>query len=445
MPSHIISVRGMLAIMGNPSILNDTVKLLDHRARNGFVTLNANLVPTRCETDQVTQNDPLIIGCLPNSVDIPSKSYGMIHGSIYGDVTALFEGLRDSEDVDEIRHFSELLMKIDGSYSFIIIGKRGLIAGRDIMGTKPLYIGRGNGITMMATEVKPFLHLSLNFKSFPPGSVCLLNEELEVHKVNLSHYHSSDSFNDYKGEELVHLLEQSVERRVAKLSKVALSFSGGIDSSIIAKLAMKHVQVLAITVGVRGSLDSRQSRKYAELLDIDLLEVELEKENVRKEISRIGKIAEVNTPMDISIASGFYFASQAAMEQNYEKMFVGQLADELFGGYSRYLRTYCEGSDGDAEKMMAYDVTNAYKLNFERDEKSTSPHIDLEIPYSSIDVVRYGLTCPVDQKLHCDQGIRKVILRKAARMIGLPEEIASRPKKAIQYSSGLYKVARSST
>ena len=45
-------------------------------------------------------------------------------------------------------------------------------------------------------------------------------------------------------------------------------------------------------------------------------------------------------------------------------------------------------------------------------------------------------------KINLVKDIRKVVLREAALKAGMPEDIAYRPKKAMQYSSGLQKFVK---
>ncbi|MFH0849648.1 MAG: asparagine synthase-related protein, partial [Candidatus Bathyarchaeota archaeon] len=55
-------------------------------------------------------------------------------------------------------------------------------------------------------------------------------------------------------------------------------------------------------------------------------------------------------------------------------------------------------------------------------------------------VIGYGLRVPIELKLpkSMDQP-RKTILRRLAKMHGLPEEVWARPKKAAQYSTGVHR------
>ena len=182
--------------------------------------------------------------------------------------------------------------------------------------------------------------------------------------------------------------------------------------------------------------------KLANLLGIDLVEIEPKKDSIPEDIPNIVSLAEITRPMDVSIALGFYYVAKTARKNNVSTLFVGQLADELFGGYARYIRSITEESPEYVTNMMNSDVHLAYTKNFERDEKITSPFVDLFVPYSSVPLVNFALNCPIDYKIDIENNIRKVILRSVAKKLNLPDEIINQTKKAIHFSSGIDKVVK---
>nr|MDQ5876790.1 asparagine synthase-related protein [Thermoproteota archaeon] len=53
---------------------------------------------------------------------------------------------------------------------------------------------------------------------------------------------------------------------------------------------------------------------------------------------------------------------------------------------------------------------------------------------------KFAKSIPIDQKIKgSDDMIRKHILRRAALVLGVPEEAAMKPKKALQYGSHIHK------
>ena len=69
--------------------------------------------------------------------------------------------------------------------------------------------------------------------------------------------------------------------------------------------------------------------------------------------------------------------------------------------------------------------------------------VTLRLPFTYSPLIELGLTIPVSMKINPEHNPkRKIILRKLAKTLGLPDEIALKPKKAAQYSSGVSKTLR---
>ena len=253
---------------------------------------------------------------------------------------------------------------------------------------------------------------------------------------------SPTSYSQYDANTLLTLLKNSVASRIGNKKTIGVSFSGGIDSSILISIANEFTEIKAFNVRMKNSHDFENAKKLANLLGIDLIEIEPKIEHIPEDIPHITSIAEIIRPMDVSIALGFYYVAKTAKEHNVSTLFVGQLADELFGGYARYIRTLSEESPQFVTDMMNSDVHQAYTKNFERDEKITSPFVDLFVPYASIPLVDFALSCPIESKIDPANEIRKVILRSVAKKLKLPDEIIYQTKKAIHFSSGIDKVVK---
>jgi asparagine synthase (glutamine-hydrolysing) len=120
-------------------------------------------------------------------------------------------------------------------------------------------------------------------------------------------------------------------------------------------------------------------------------------------------------------------------------MLAGQGADELFGGYERYVNLYLLAGKDKAEEAIRKDMLRMHETNFERDFKvSNYNDIELRLPLASFPVASFALNLPLALKIEPnDKTLRKLILRKAAERLGLPQKIVCKPKKAVQYSTGV--------
>jgi asparagine synthase (glutamine-hydrolysing) len=97
----------------------------------------------------------------------------------YADLRAIlgesaFETLTDSETILHLFRSDELrwITKLDGMFAFVLATPERIIAARDPLGIKPLYMGRvGDGL-VFASELKAFDGLGLgNVEAIDPGAM----------------------------------------------------------------------------------------------------------------------------------------------------------------------------------------------------------------------------------------------------------------------------------
>jgi asparagine synthase (glutamine-hydrolysing) len=70
---------------------------------------------------------------------------------------------------------------------------------------------------------------------------------------------------------------------------------------------------------------------------------------------------------------------------------------------------------------------------------ASSFYTRLLLPYAALDFVKYAITIPLKMKLD-KSGKRKIILQEVANNLSIPDTLSHREKKAMQFSSGIYKV-----
>ncbi len=251
--------------------------------------------------------------------------------------------------------------------------------------------------------------------------------------------------------ELKRLLEEAVRKNCE--AEVGIVFSGGIDSTIIGMLASNFSKVTAYACGIEGSPDLDYA-KDCRNLGFDIEYIELNEELIENALKKIIPAINDRNPVKVAVEVPFYYASKKAREDNLCVMLCGQGADELFGGYNRYLEGIKAGHKA-AEDMMQYDIENMYEQQLNKDiAVCKSNDIVLRSPYMEQKFIEYAKKIPVEWRIRESEEfgcvdeingkgfIRKYILRKLGEDLGVPKPILNRRKKAAQYGSGTQKIIK---
>jgi len=352
-----------------------------------------------------------------------------------------FEELKLKELIDSslseanIDELALKLKKIRAHYSFAYSDSRGLIFCRDNLGVKPLYLGKKEDEIILATEKKVLKALEFeDIKPVKPNTLFLISDSKRIFK-EIDSWENEGFKGDFQEakRELLHQLTYSINN--FNYEGLALAFSGGIDSLILAKLISKYQRISLFSLCFKGGEEERWIDKASEYLNLELKKYYINEEIVKNLLSFIEWLIERSKPMDLAIGLGFYLISKFASLDNLDKLVLGQLADEEFGGYKRYLNYYLKGNDPNS--LMFKDIVEAHELTFSRDDLSCSPFMLPIFPYANFDIVKLALSIPPEFKFEKDKRIRKLILREVAKDLGIDEVLVYREKKAFQYSTKL--------
>jgi asparagine synthase (glutamine-hydrolysing) len=403
---------------------------------------------------------------LNSSIVIGRKFPGIPHSGepqpiMLKNAAIVFEGrIYPPKEIFHIKHFAldlqehaeeaakNFIERTFGDYAFVLAEPTRLVAGRDSVGVCPLYYGENAGFAALASERKALWKIGIDKTySFPPGHVAVIDQKsFRLKPVKTLSYSEPTPMTMHDAaRKLETLLRRSVTQRVSALKEVAVAFSGGLDSSIIALFAKKnrcHVQL--IHVSLEGQKETDHARKAAEILKLPIHIQLFKEEDVQEDLQKVLSLIEEADPVKTSIGIPIYWASEQAAEMGLEVVLAGQGADELFGGYRRYVDDYSLGGEEKVRKRLFDDVVEIYKNNLERDAKICSFHnVELRLPFATFEMAEFAASLPVNLKIDPQRdSIRKLVLRKAAENAGLPEPISKKPKKAVQYATGVDKALK---
>jgi len=341
-----------------------------------------------------------------------------------------------------------LIKDIQGDFAFVIAELEMLIAGRGVMGVQPLYYGETANFAALASERKALWKIGIEkTDSFSPGHVALVDKNGFKFKSakTLTHLKPKQITMQAAAKELQTLLEHSVKERVSGLKEVAVAFSGGLDSSTIAFLAKNSgVNVHLIHVSLENQPEIEYAKKAAEELKLPIHVHLYNEEDVEEVLPNILWLIEEPNPVKTGIGIPVYWAAEKAAEMKLKVILAGQGADELFGGYKRHINDYSRYGSKKVREAILNDIFKMYETNFERDFKICNFHnVELRLPFATYQIAKFAMDLPLELKIgNQDSALRKLVLRRVAEKLGLPQFIAEKPKRAIQYTTGINKALK---
>jgi asparagine synthase (glutamine-hydrolysing) len=225
------------------------------------------------------------------------------------------------------------------------------------------------------------------------------------------------------------LLTNVIRNAVEGVETVGISYSGGLDCSVIAKIASNYTNVKLYTVGTDTSQDIVTAKSGSEYLNLHLELIRITGNDVQQAVPNLIEILKSRNALEISIELSLYFVCKNAKE---ELILTGQGADELFGGYSRYLRM----EPTEREHQMRQDVARYIQYNKKQEQKLAEAfNKKLVTTYMAPSTREFIEGLPMDLKIYRNE--RKYLLKALARKLGLSSTIVDRPKKAVQYGTGI--------
>lgn len=370
-------------------------------------------------------------------------------------------------------NFNNLCSLLDGEFA-ILITKRSKITdevveiwlGTDVCSIRPLFytFDKENDIIAVSSLLSGISDLKLT------SEIRRANGSETYHFINLNKFilqiESYDNLYKMTEEEIIRLdsietlytdyldtivdtFEQAVHKRIRNdnVSRpIGCLLSGGLDSSLVAAVAAKHLKLRGeilntFSIGMKGATDLKYAKQVASFIGSNHTEIIFtEKEGIQA-IDEVIKVTETYDITTIRASIGQYLLSKwISKNTNIKIILNGDGADECEMGY---LYFYNAPNSIEAQKDSLRLVKEIHYFDGLRVDRNISYHgLEARVPFLDKDFVKLFLNkIPPKFKVPSFE-CEKFLIRKAFERFNiLPSEVLWRRKEA--FSDGISPLTKS--
>ena len=240
-------------------------------------------------------------------------------------------------------------------------------------------------------------------------------------------------------QELLEKLQCSIRQTILE-KKIGIAFSGGVDSTLVAKLCTDlGYDVVLLTIGFSGSHDILFAKDVNDHLKYSHHVLEIDPSSFVNVASQINKKIQTGNLSWNENCIAFYYVSKLAQSLEIHTVVTANGIDELFCGYNSYREVIELGQDK-VEQHMNSKIENELKMMKAVNHVASEFGVKILQPLLSEDFIKFAKTIPISDKIQGKNDlIRKHIIRKISVDVGVPKLSANKRKKALQYGSKIHK------
>ena len=358
---------------------------------------------------------------------------------------AAFATQSDSETILHLFRTAEprWIARLDGMFAFVLATPERIVAARDPLGIKPLFMARLEDGLAFASELKAFDGLPVrDVEAIGPGRLFDSGDGMRAWyrmpqgAAELAPGEEAEPI----WRELRLVLETAVRKWLVADVEVGAFLSGGLDSSVIAALAARTLDrpLKTFSVGVAGSPDLAAARTVAAHIGSNHHELTFTAEDLADALPHVLYHLESADVDLVRSALPTHFATTLA-RRHVKAVLTGEGADELFAGYT-YHHAYAGRSRALADELTR-SLGTMHNINLQRVDRITMAQgLEARTPFLDRDLIAFAQSIPASLKLKVTDPAsgattEKWILRKACEDL-LPAAVTWRKKAQFDEGSG---------
>ena len=316
---------------------------------------------------------------------------GIMNGEIYNAVIG--ENETDCHHLVKtiVDHGPEAIHTLDGVFSFVLYHPttKRIIFGRDAIGVTPMYYSK-NVISSLLTCIT-----SEKAKCVPTGSYAdfIIGSDITFTKWTTQYQYKSPS-----KQNIVSLMSDAVRKRLMGDVPWGILLSGGLDSSIVARLAVEmaisgerpdYPSVHSFCIGLKGSPDVEKAKQLASELQTCHNSIEYTVEEGIESLRDVIRAVETYDVTTIRASTPMWLLARAIKKTGIKMVLSGEGSDELFAGYLYNL--YCP-NENEMEQECRRKINQLYAYDCLRANKSMGDFgIETRVPFLDKKVVDFAM------------------------------------------------------
>ncbi|MDI1495699.1 MAG: asparagine synthase [Cenarchaeum symbiont of Oopsacas minuta] len=237
------------------------------------------------------------------------------------------------------------------------------------------------------------------------------------------------------------MIQESIRRVcVSKDDHIAVAFSGGVDSSLMATICKDAgYKTALLTVGFDNSHDVKFALKAAKEIGMECKIHIIDDESFTRVARMVIHAIPTGNISWIENCIAFYYVAMLAKNNDICTVLTANGIDELFCGYDSYRRME-DQSENAVLEAMDVKIKNELDMMHAISKFIENTSVKIIQPLLLKEFISYARNLPLDSKIRgSDDMLRKHAIRELAIKIGVPEMLATKRKKALQYGTSIHK------